>query len=247
MDRLIYTAMTGGKAMLDQQAAVAHNLANATSTGFRSHMHKMRAVEIQTEAFRSRSFVVDASVANNFDTGPLQYTGSSRDVALRGKGWLTVQMPDGTEAYTRDGSLEVNVNGVLQTHSGLPVLGDGGLITIPPDNDIDIGEDGSITAIPADIGQRAVLNVVGQLKLVNPPEENLVRGDDGLFRLREGGVAPADPNVKVAGGYLEGSNVNVVEQMVTMISVARQFEMQTRMLQTAETNDRAAAQVLAPR
>lgn len=242
MDRLIYTAMTGAKGTMDQQAAVAHNLANATSTGFRAELHKLRAVEVQTEAMRTRSFTVDASVATDFDQGPLQFTGRAYDVALAGKGWLAVQMPDGTEAYTRNGSLEVSANGILQTRDGRPVLGDGGPITIPPDNEITIGADGSVSASQPD--QPGVVNVVAQLKLVNPPEAELVRGDDGLFRVRGGAPAVADPNVRVAGGYLEGSNVNVVDQMVQMISLARQFEMQTRMLSTAEQNDRAAAQVL---
>ncbi len=242
MDRLIYTAMTGAKGTMDQQAAVAHNLANATSTGFRAELHKLRAVEVQTDAMRTRSFTVDASVANNFDQGALQRTGRAYDVALQGKGWLAVQMPDGSEAYTRNGSLDVSANGILQTHDGKPVLGDGGPVTIPPDNEISIGADGSISASQPD--QPGVVNVVAQLKLVNPPEADLVRGDDGLFRVRGGAPAQADPNVRVAGGYLEGSNVNVVDQMVQMISLARQFEMQTRMLSTAEQNDRAAAQVL---
>ena len=242
MDRLIYTAMTGAKGTMDQQAAVAHNLANATSTGFRAELHKLRAVEVQTEALRTRAFTVDASVANNFDQGALQHTGRAYDVALAGKGWLAVQMPDGSEAYTRNGSLDVSANGILQTHDGKPVLGDGGPVSIPPDNEISIGADGSISASQPD--QPGVVNVVAQLKLVNPPEAELVRGDDGLFRVRGGAPAQADPNVRVAGGYLEGSNVNVVDQMVQMISLARQFEMQTRMLSTAEQNDRAAAQVL---
>ena len=242
MDRLIYTAMTGAKGTMDQQAAVAHNLANATSTGFRAELHKLRAVEVQTEAMRTRAFTVDASVANNFEQGALQHTGRAYDVALAGKGWLAVQMPDGSEAYTRNGSLDVSANGILQTHDGKPVLGDGGPVTIPPDNEISIGADGSISASQPD--QPGVVNVVAQLKLVNPPEADLVRGDDGLFRVRGGAPAQADPNVRVAGGYLEGSNVNVVDQMVQMISLARQFEMQTRMLSTAEQNDRAAAQVL---
>ena len=242
MDRLLSTAMTGAKGTMDQQAAVAHNLANATSTGFRAELHKLRAVEVQTEAMRTRAFTVDASVANNFEQGSLQHTGRAYDVALQGKGWLAVQMPDGSEAYTRNGSLDVSANGILQTHDGKPVLGDGGPITIPPDNEISIGADGSISASQPD--QPGVVNVVAQLKLVNPPEADLVRGDDGLFRVRGGAPAQADPNVRVAGGYLEGSNVNVVDQMVQMISLARQFEMQTRMLSTAEQNDRAAAQVL---
>lgn len=245
MDRLIYTAMTGAKGTMDQQAAVAHNLANVNSTGFRAELHKLRAVEVQTEALRTRAFTVDASIANDFTEGPLQFTGRPYDVALAGKGWLAVQMPDGTEAYTRNGSLEVSANGVLQTRDGRPVLGDGGPITLPPDNEITIGADGSVSASQPD--QPGVVNVVAQLKLVNPPEVDLVRGDDGLFRVQGGAPAPADPNVRVAGGYLEGSNVNVVDQMVQMISLARQFEMQTRMLSTAEQNDRAAAQVLAPR
>lgn len=242
MDRLIYTAMTGAKGAMDQQAAVAHNLANVNSTGFRAELHKLRAVEVQTEALHTRAFTVDASVANDFTEGPLQFTGRPFDVALAGKGWLAVQMPDGSEAYTRNGSLAVSANGILQTRDGRPVLGDGGPVTIPPDNEITIGADGSVSASQPD--QPGVVNVVAQLKLVNPPEAELVRGDDGLFRLQSGAPAPADPNVRVAGGYLEGSNVNVVDQMVQMISLARQFEMQTRMLSTAEQNDRAAARVL---
>lgn len=242
MDRLIYTAMTGAKGTMDQQAAVAHNLANVNSTGFRAELHKLRAVEVQTEALHTRAFTVDASVANDFTEGPLQFTGRPFDVALAGKGWLAVQMADGSEAYTRNGSLTVSANGVLQTRDGRPVLGDGGPVSLPPDNEITIGADGSVSA--SQPGQPGVVNVVAQLKLVNPPEAELVRGDDGLFRLQGGAAAPADPNVRVAGGYLEGSNVNVVDQMVQMISLARQFEMQTRMLSTAEQNDRAAARVL---
>jgi flagellar basal-body rod protein FlgF len=234
--------MTGAKGTMDQQAAVAHNLANVNSTGFRAELHKLRAVEVQTEALHTRAFTVDASVANDFTEGPLQFTGRPFDVALAGKGWLAVQMPDGSEAYTRNGSLAVSANGILQTRDGRPVLGDGGPVTIPPDNEITIGADGSVSASQPD--QPGVVNVVAQLKLVNPPEAELVRGDDGLFRLQGGAPAPADPNVRVAGGYLEGSNVNVVDQMVQMISLARQFEMQTRMLSTAEQNDRAAARVL---
>ncbi len=245
MDRLIYTAMTGAKHTLGQQAAVSHNLANATSTGFRTEMHKLRAVEVQTEAFHTRAFVVDASVATDFTPGPLQHTGRQYDVAVEGKGWLTVQTPDGGEAYTRDGSLMVSANGVLQTRSGLPVLGTGGPITLPPDTEISIGADGTLSAVQG--GQQNVVNVIDRLKLVNPPEATLARGEDGLFRTQDGAAQAADDTVKVAGGYLEGSNVNVVDQMVTMISLGRQFEMQTRMLSNAEQNDRAATQVLAPR
>ena len=173
-------------------------------------------------------------------------TGRPLDVAVRGSGWLAVQLADGSEAYTRDGSFEVSVNGVVQTRKGLTVLGDGGAITIPPEVAISIGVDGTISALP-ESGAQNTVSVIGRFKLVNPPEVDLVRGDDGLFRLRDGGAAPSDERVTVAAATLEGSNVNPAEQMVAMISLARQFEMQMKILSAADANDRAATQILASR
>ncbi|MDR0565286.1 MAG: flagellar basal-body rod protein FlgF [Azoarcus sp.] len=242
MDRVLYIAMTGGKSTLGQQAAVAHNLANADSTGYRTEMHKLRAVEVQTQAMHSRAFVVDSSIATDFSAGPLKYSGNPYDAAIKGKGWFAIQAPGG-EAYTRDGSFEVSPNGILQTHAGLPVLDDGGApITIPGESVIVIGTDGTISAI-----QDGVTNEVARLKLVNPPEAGLVRGEDGFFRQQDGQPAPADETVMVAGGYLEGSNVNVAEQMVQMISLARQFEMQMRMISNSQENDRSATQLITPK
>lgn len=246
MDKLIYTAMTGAKHIFDRQASVAHNLANATSTGYRAEEHRLRAVPLLSEAWPTRAFAVDASVASDFTPGPLAQTGRALDVAIQGQGWIALALPDGTEAYTRNGSLEVNVNGVLQTRSGIPVQGDGGPISIPPDNEITVGKDGMISLKPSSGAQNTVTQI-GSIKLVNPPEADLVRGADGLFRLRDGSQAEVDPAVQIASGFLEGSNVNVVEQMVSMISLARQFELQTKLLSTAEQNDRAAAQVLSNR
>lgn len=246
MDKLIYTAMSGAKHMFERQASIAHNLANAVSAGYRAEEHRLRAVPVRSEALPTRAFAVDASVANDFTPGPLAQTGRPLDVAVQGQGWLALAMPDGTEAYTRNGSLEVNVNGVLQTRNGIPVQGDGGPISIPPDNEITIGADGMISLKPSSGAQNTVTQV-GTLKLVNPPEADLVRGADGLFRLRDASAAPVDPNVQVAAGYLEGSNVNVVDQLVGMISLARQFETQLKLLSTAEQNDRAAAQILTTR
>lgn len=246
MDKLIYTAMTGAKHIFDRQASVAHNLANATSTGYRAEEHRLRAVPLLSEAWPTRAFAVDASVASDLTPGPLQQTGRPLDVAIQGQGWIALALPDGTEAYTRNGSLEVNVNGVLQTRSGIPVQGDGGPISIPPDNEITVAKDGMISLKPSSGAQNTVTQI-GSIKLVNPPEADLVRGADGLFRLRDASQAELDPAVRIASGFLEGSNVNVVEQMVSMISLARQFEMQTKLLSTAEQNDRAAAQVLSNR
>lgn len=243
MDRLIYTAMTGAKHVFMQQAGTANNLANASTIGFKAQEHRFRAVEVQGEGMPTRAFVVDASVADVFDEGPLMFTGRNLDVAVQGRGWLAVQLPDGSEAYTRAGSLDVNVNGELETKAGHVVLGDGGPIAIPPDNNIEIAPDGTVSIIPA-FGTPNNVNPVGRLKLVNPPEGDLVRGADGLFRLRSGQPAPADENVRVAAGALEGSNVNVTDSMVNLISLARQFELQIKMMQTADQNAQRADQLL---
>jgi flagellar basal-body rod protein FlgF len=243
--------MTGASGTMSRQAAVAHNLANVATHGYRAEEHRLRAVQVQTHnrtpaALPTRAFAVDASTHTDFSEGALMHTGGTYDVAVRGKGWLAVALPDGTEAYTRNGSFETSENGILQTKTGVPVQGDGGPITIPPNSRVSIGSDGTISIVPEG-GARNTVNVVGRLKLVNPPAADMVRGEDGLFRMNTGDPAAQDDTVRVASGYLENSNVNPVEQMVSMISLARQFEMQMRMITTAEANDRAATQVLAPR
>lgn len=243
MDRLIYTAMTGARHAFLQQAGVAQNLANASTTGYRAIEHKFLAVPIQGDGAATRAFVVDASVANDYTPGPIEGTGRPLDVAVIGAGWIAVEGADGREAYTRAGNFEINVNGQLQTASGLNVLGEGGAIAIPPDNSVTIAADGTISTVPL-FGTPNAVNVIGRIKLVNPPEDTLVRGDDGLFRTRGGAAAETDETVKLASAALEGSNVNPVDSMVSLISLARQFEMQIKMLQTADANANKASQIL---
>jgi len=250
MDRLIYTAMSGASQTLNRQAAVSHNLANVSTTGYRSEEHRLRAAQVLTKtvpgtgaALPTRAFAVDASTHTDFSQGPMMETGRTLDLAVQGKGWIALSMPDGSEAYTRNGSLELNVNGVLQTRNGIPVAGDGGPIAIPPDSKIYIGKDGTISTVP-ETGAQNTVNTIGRIKLVNPPENELQRGEDGLFRTVGGGVQPADPRASVASGFVENSNVNPVEQMVSMISLARQFDMQMKMISTADQNDRSATQLI---
>lgn len=243
MDRLIYTAMTGAKHILEQQANNSHNLANATTTGFRAQLDSFRAVPVISDGLPTRAFVVDSTVGTDFSVGPIQNTGRDLDVAVQGKGWIAVQHEDGLEAYTRHGSLKLSENGVLQTQSGLAVLGDAGPISIPPDVSITIAKDGTVSSIPSGSKPGAV-TVLGRIKLVNPPEENMTRADDGLFRIKDGSPADADIAVTVIGGSLEGSNVNVVDAMVNMISLARQFEMHMNLLKNAESNANKASQIL---
>ena len=243
MDRLIYTAMTGARQIVEQQATVANNLANVGSTGFRAQVDTFRSVPVTGPGLLTRTQVQDDTVTADFSTGPIQATGRSLDVAVQGPGWLAVQGANGQEAYTRDGGLTVAPDGQLQTHSGLPVLGEGGPITLPTSATFSIGKDGTVSALLAGITP-AIVTTVGRLKLVNPASKNMTRGDYGLFRQRNGVVAEADPSVVVVGGALEGSNVNVVEAMVRMISLGRQFDLNMSVLKNADSNATKANQLL---
>lgn len=243
MDRLIYIAMTGAKHTMWQQASTAHNLANAATTGYKAEANAFRALPVQGDGLPTRAFVVDSTTGADLSSGAIQQTGRDLDVAVQGKGWIAVQTADGSEAYTRNGSLQISPNGILQNRSGLNVLGDGGTIAIPPDTDITVGKDGTISTVPTGQTLTAVATV-GRIKLVNPPEADLVKGSDGLFRLQSGQTAPADAKVSLLSGSLEGSNVSVVDALVSMISLGRQFDLQMKLLQNVQANDGKASQLL---
>lgn len=246
MDRLIYTAMSGAKHLLEQQAVVAHNLANANTTGFRAELSAFRAVPVVGEGADTRAFVVDSTVGADLSPGVIQQTGRPLDVAVRGRGFIAVQTADGEEAYTRNGNFHVGENGMLQTRDGLTVIGDGGPVAIPPDTALNIAPDGTISTVPTS-GAVSAVATVGRIKLVDPEVAVLIRGDDGLFRLREGGQADAEASVQLTSGALESSNVNVVEAMVSLIENARQYDMQMKMLSNAESNSREATSILSIR
>ncbi len=243
MDRMLYLAMSGAKQILAAQRANTHNLANATTTGFRADFSAFRSMPVYGDGYPSRVYAMDERPGIDFSPGSVQYTGNELDVAVNGDGWIAVQAPDGTEAYTRAGDLRLTGNGLLQTSTGHPVLGNGGPIAIPPSEKLEIAVDGTVTAQP--IGQGAnALAQLDRIKLVNPPLSSLKKGEDGLFRLADGTNAPPDANVRLINGALEGSNVNAVEAMVNMISLARQFELQIQAMHTAEETDAAAAQLM---
>ncbi len=239
MDRMIYLSMSGAKATMQRQETLANNLANVSTVGFRAELAAFRAVPVQGSGASTRVYALESTPGYDATPGQVTATGRNLDVAMKGAAWLAVQGLDGTEAYTRGGSLDVNAEGNLVTSSGLTVLGDGGPIAVPPDNAISIAADGTVSATAANGRSTSI----GKLKLVTP-EGPLTRGTDGLFRGADGDLS-ADAAARVQDGALEGSNVSAVETMVAMISAARQFEAQMKSLSTAEGNDKAAAQLLA--
>ncbi len=238
MDRLIYLAMSGAKATMQRQDTLANNLANVSTVGFRAELTAFRAVPIEGSGASTRVFALESTPGFDASPGQVSATGRNLDVAMKGSAWLTVQALDGTEAYTRGGSLDVSADGTLVTTSGLTVLGDGGPIQAPPKTDVSVAADGTVSATDGNGRSTSI----GKLKLVTP-EASLTRGTDGLFRAASGDL-PADPLARVQDGALEGSNVSAVETMVAMIAAARQFEAQMKSLTTAEGNDKAASQLL---
>lgn len=239
MDRMIYVSMAGAKMNMQRQDVLSNNLANVSTAGFRAELDAIRAVPVRGDGASTRVYSLETTVGYNDAAGPLSFTGRNLDVAAQGKTWMTVQALDGTEAYTRAGSFEVGADGTLVTQSGLPVMGDGGPITIPANTEVSVAPDGTVSAKDT----KGKITGVGKLKLVTPTDQ-LTRGEDGLFRTSDGTELPADGNARVQDGALEGSNVNPIETMVSMIAAARQFETQMKLMQTAESNEKQAAQLL---
>lgn len=238
MDRMIYLSMAGAKAAMQRQDVLSNNLANVTTNGFRAELQAFRAVPVRGDGASTRAYALETTIGYNAAPGPLTPTGRNLDVALQGNAWLAVQGTDGTEAYTRAGSLDVNAEGLLVLRNGLQVLGDGGPINVPPNSSVQIGSDGTLSAKSPN--QRPT--TIGRLKLVIP-ETPMQRGDDGLFRAADGDL-PANPAAKLQDGALEGSNVSPVETMVSMIAAARQFEQQMKLLQIAQTQGQQSAKLL---
>jgi flagellar basal-body rod protein FlgF len=240
---MLYIAMTGASQTLTAQAMNANNLANSNTTGFRADLMAFRAMPLYGPGAPSRVFAMTERPGVNLSSGTLLQTGRELDLAVQGNGYIAVQGADGREAFTRAGDLRVTPTGQLVTGAGRPVLGNAGPIALPPYEKIEIAADGTISIRPS--GQSAAtLAVVDRIKLVNPPEANLLKGADGMLRARDGLDAAPDANVRVLGGAIETSNVNAVDSMVNMITLSRQFELQVKAMRSAEENDQAALQLL---
>ncbi|MBT7444503.1 MAG: flagellar basal-body rod protein FlgF [Methylococcales bacterium] len=243
MDRMVFLASSGADQFSNAMAINSNNLANASTTGFREDFQQLRSMPVFGDGLPTRVYAMTERPGSNFANGPINQTGRDLDVAVQGQGWLAVQGGNGAEGYTRTGSLHLSAEGLLQTSAGLPVLGNGGPITIPPAEKFNIGADGTISFKPlgADTENLVVLD---RIKLVDPDTALLEKGNDGLFRQNNGQLAEPDNNVKLISGALEGSNVNVIESMVNMIELSRLYEMKMKMLKTAEEIDESAASMM---
>ncbi len=243
MDKALYIGMSGASQTMRAQTVHAHNLANATTTGFRADLANASAMQLYGDGLPTRVYAMTQGSGSDFSQGPLQQTGNELDVAIKGEGWIAVQAADGSEAYTRAGNLQISPFGELLSGEGLPVLGNNGPVVLPPLEKLEIGSDGTISV--RELGQGAeVMAVLDRVKLVNPASQDLGKGADGLFRRNDGAVEIADGNVQVLAGYQEGSNVNIVDAMVGMINLTRNYEMNIKLMQTAQENSEASARLL---
>ena len=231
MDKVLYISTAGASLVMKAQQVHANNLSNTATAGFRKDFVRSLGVAMEGDGLGTRVMPVARGLGSRFSQGIMETTGRPLDIAIMGDGWLSVETPDGNEAYTRSGQLKVNEEGALLTSSGLPLIGEGGPIELPPYRSLEIGMDGTITIIPEEVG--AAPEEVGQLKLVNPDLQTIRKGADGLFRALDGEAADADPAVQLRTGFLEGSNVNALEEMVSFLSLSRQFEAQMKLMKAA--------------
>lgn len=242
MDHAIYTAMSAANAALNRQAVTSNNLANTSTTGFRAQLAAFRSVPVEGPSFATRTLVVESTPHYDTSMGPVNHTGRSLDVSMPQNGWLSVAMPDGSEAYTRNGGIQVDSEGALSVN-GYPLMGDGAALTIPPQATVTIAPDGTISALGAGDEPNAVVPV-GRIKMVNATSQDLVHGDEGLFHAAEGGALPADADMRLSSGSLEGSNVSPVKAMTEMIANSRSFDMNMKVIHTADENAKQANQLL---
>lgn len=244
MDKMLYIAMSGAKQNMHALSVNANNLANAKTTGFKADLAQARTMQAFGEGMPTRVFSMTERASQNFDSGSLITTGRDLDVAIQSDGWLAVQTADGTEAYTRSGQLRVTEAGALETMGGDLVVGEAGPVFLPlPVSNINISNDGTIVVRPEGAPANA-LEEVGRIKMVNPDVRQIEKGTDGLFRRKDGNVEQADITVQLRSGMLESSNVNPVNEMTDMIALQRQFEMQLKLMKTAEEIDSASSSLL---
>ena len=243
MDRSVYVAMTGATQIMRAQDAVSHNLANASTVGFKSELNAFQSVPVLGQGLGTRINAVAQGIGQDVAQGTISTTGRSLDVSVQGSGWIAVQTPDGNEGYTRAGDLQLTADGGLTDSRGNQVLGNSGPINLPDAAQISIGNDGTVSTVPLGQGPDSVATV-DRIRLVNPDPSQMQMGSDGLMHMNDGTQAPTDADVRLSSGTLEGSNVNPSAELVKMISLSRQYDMQVKSIRTSEDDADSAKQLL---
>ena len=243
MDRGLYVAMTGAKQIMQAQAVNNHNIANASTTGYRADGVSFISEPIYGPGYATRVNTVAGDAGTDFSSGVMMNTNRPLDVAINGKGFIAVQGADGKEAYTRAGDLQVTASGAVITATGFAVLSEAGPLSVPPATQVTIGRDGTVSVVPLGLSA-AAQSQVDRIKLVNPATKDLQKGADGLLRLKSGAKAKADETVTVTSGELESSNVNAAQSLVNMIELQRLFELQIKSINSTDQNEQAAQRLM---
>jgi flagellar basal-body rod protein FlgF len=243
MDRGLYVSMTGAKQIMQAQAVNNNNIANANTTGFRADMVSFTSEPVYGPGYATRVNAVAGDSGTDFSSGVLLSTDRPLDIAVAGKGFITVKGADGKEAYTRAGDLQVTAAGAVTTSTGLEVMTETGPLIVPPATSVTIGGDGTVSVVPLGLSA-AAQSQIDRIKLVNPPTRDLKKGEDGLLRLKSGAKAPTDETVTVQSGMLETSNVNAAQSLVSMIELQRLYEFQIKSMNSADTNEQSAERMM---
>ena len=251
MDRLIYTAVSGMNASMQRERMIASNMANSQTIGFRAETMQFTPQTLTTpeegDNLEVRSMTSGMVKGASMKAGSLSQTGRELDLAMAGDALLTVQAPDGGEAYTRRGDLSISATGLMQNGEGFPVMGENGPITVPLGSRVSIAPDGSVMASnPQSPDQPPVK--IERLKLANGRGSQIEKDLTGLFRVPAGdssfGVLPLDEDARVMTGALEQSNVNPSEVLVEMVEAQRLYDMRTKLVATAKQLDESGAQLM---
>lgn len=246
MDRMIYTALTGMNAAMDRQRAVANNLANAQTTGFRAETFSVASLSLKGPALEVRAMAQGGVRGADMTAGPIVKTGQPLDIAVQGDALIALQAADGAEVYSRRGDLAIGPGGVLENGDGRPVMGDAGPITVPLGRTISIAKDGTVMAADPQAPDLPA-QAVGRIKLASPVGSTIIKDLEGFLRVPEDGILPADPTAELEIGALEQSNVDAAGALVDIIEAQRSFERRSKIFQTASELDQAGARLMSLR
>ena len=243
MDRLIYTSLTAMRGSMSRQTAIANNLANAQTPGFRADMANAQSLWLDGSGLDARAMSSEEVLGADMRAGTVTQTGRDLDIAMQGDALLVVQAKDGEEAYTRRGDLQVAPSGLLTTGDGNPVQGTQGPVTIPPADAITIDQEGRVWIEPQG-GDAENPQEVDRLRLATPVGSEIAKGLDGLFRVKGGGILPDDPEARLLTRSIEGSNVTATSALVEMIEASRSWDTQLKMIGDVRDMDSATANLM---